>query len=117
MEVEKIEIEYCDDIRTIGSMKKELEAGRASYWHWHTLLYDFIHLHAKIKQMADYGILMPEVPMFGKISCFDLEGNMLQGGYNQEALKLMIEMYEFLYNENIIFKDDEDGQEGQYGAY
>ena len=117
MDIDKIGIKYNGDVRTIGSMKKELEAGRASYWHWHTLLYDCIHLHTKIKNIADYGILMPNVPMFGKISCYDLEGNISQGGYNQEALILMIDMYAFLYNENIIFQEDEDGQEGHYGAY
>ena len=117
MEVDKIEIEHCGDVRTIGSMKAELEANRASYWHWHTLLYDFIRLHKKIKKIADYGILMPDVPRIRNILWDKIEGNMSQGGYNQGLLFHMVAMYEFLYNENIIFQEDEDGQEGQYGAY
>lgn len=99
MNVNDIEINYCNDIRTIGSMKKEFEAGRASYWHWHTLLNNFISLYHRILNEKNYGILLPEYPVIGNTTTGEMEGKMTHGGYNKEKLFKMIDMYEFLLTE------------------
>lgn len=99
--LEKPTIEYCGDIRTIESMKSELETGHASYWHWHTLLNQFYSIYRRARKQKEYGILLPETPQIGKYNTGEIEGRISQGGYDKESLFLLIEMYEFLLNEDI----------------
>lgn len=102
LDVEKIEIKHCGDVRIIKSMKEELEAGRASYWHWHTLLNKFISLYRKNRDEKDYGILLPEFPLIDKTPSWDIEGKISQGSYDKKTLFRLIDMYYFLLTEDEI---------------
>lgn len=101
MYVNNIKIEHCGDIRTIGSMKEELEAGRASYWHWHTLKIKFISLYRKIRENKEYGILLPVLPQIETVTTAEIEGKMCQGGYDKKILFKMVDMYSFLLAEEV----------------
>jgi len=111
--INDIIIEHNGDGRSIGKMINDLDRGQASYWHWHTLINSFERLYNKIKKLADYGLLLRDVSTISK----DLEGKITQGSYDKERLKDIVKMYEFLLNEDLQFQDNEEGQEGRYGAY
>ena len=100
MNVTDIVIEYQGDGCTIGTMKEELKAGRAGYWYWHTLLNDFVTLYRKTKDEMLYGILMQEYPTIAGTTNWGIEAAISQGGYDKKVLFAMIDMYEFLLNEN-----------------
>lgn len=102
MNVNDIEIEYHGDIRTIGYMKDYLETGHATYWHWHTLLNDFVTLYRKTKDEMPYGVLMQEYPTIAGTTNWSIEAAISQGGYDKKVLFAMIDMYEFLLNENEV---------------
>jgi hypothetical protein len=100
MNVNDIVVEYQGDCRRICRMKSDLTLGYTSYWHWHTLLNDFVTLYRKTKDEMPYGILMQEHPTIAGITNWDIEAAIQQGGYDKKVLFAMIDMYEFLLNEN-----------------
>lgn len=107
MDVDEIKVVYHSDSRKIGNMKSELLSGKASFWHWDTLVHDFISLYRKARQDKDFGMLLPETPMIGEKTIFELMGSMSQGGYNKESLLLLIDMYAVLRVEFDITGDVE----------
>lgn len=100
VDVNNIEIEHCGDVRTIGSMIADLKSGRASYWHWHTLLNDFTFLYCKIRNMNEYGILLSEFPVVNKTPYWEIEGHIAQGGYDKKTMFKLVDMYGFLLSES-----------------
>lgn len=94
-----VEIEHCGDIRTIGDMVKALETNHASYWHWHILLNKFIEVYSTTRSEQKYGVLLPVYPLVNEVSFWGIEAAISQGGYNKITLLKLVEMYEFMLNE------------------
>jgi hypothetical protein len=101
LNINDIVIDYQGNKKTIGIMVSELDNGRASYWHWHTLINKFDSIFKYIKHKAEYGILFPDEPLI-----FDgLESNISRGIYNKPRLMNLIKRYEFLLNEEIRLQE------------
>ena len=92
-------IEHHGDSRSLEDIKKQLCAGRASYWHWNKILYSTIRMYNKAKEHGTYGFLLPDVLMINELSVFDLDSMMCLGGYPKIECLRLLNIYSFLLTE------------------